>query len=145
MSDIRERLCAEALTWEGTPYHDLAAVKGAGADCARFPLAVAQAVGLVPATYKPPVYSPTWHVHQDEELYYRYLEDVGCQEVAWEARQAGDLLLFRIGRTASHGAILLPDNVIIHAVVERGVVLDLLAGSWLALHDRVYVLPGVVP
>lgn len=140
---VRARICAEALTWVGTPYHDLAAVKGAGADCARFPLAVAQAVGLLPMTYTPPVYSPTWHLHQTDELYYRYLEAAGCREVPWEQRQPGDLVLFRFGLTASHAAILLPDNQVIHAVAARGVLQHGLTGSWLALHDRVYVLPGV--
>lgn len=142
---LREWICAEALTWEYTPYHDLQALKGphGGCDCARFPLAVAKTVGLIPATYKPPVYSPQWHLHQKDELYYRYLEEVGCREVPWEARQPADILLFRFGLTASHAAILLPDDEIIHAVLDKGVIRHGLVGTWLALHDRVYVLPGV--
>lgn len=143
MSTIRARLCQEALTWEHTPYHHGAAVKGVGADCARFPLAVAQAVGLLPRTYQAPVYSPTWHLHQRRELYYEYLEAAGCLQVAWEDRQAGDVVLFRFALTASHAAILLPDNAIIHAVIDQGVIVSELRGSWLALHDRVYQLPGV--
>lgn len=140
---LREWICAAALTWEGTPYHDLAAVKGVGADCALFPLAVAKTVGLIDPAWKAPVYSPTWHLHQHEELYYRYLEEVGCREVTWEARQPADLLLFRFGLTASHAAILLPGHEIIHAVIGKGVIRHPLVGTWLALHDRVYVLPGV--
>lgn len=140
---LREAICAEALTWIGTPYHDLQGLKGVGTDCARFPLAVAMAVGLLPPTYRPPVYSPSWHLHQREELYYRYLEEAGCQAVAWAARQPGDLVLFRIGLTASHAAILLPGEEIVHAVVDAGVVRLPLTGAWLARHDRVYRLPGV--
>jgi cell wall-associated NlpC family hydrolase len=140
---IRARICAEALSWLGTPYHDLQALKGVGADCARFPLAVAQAVGLIPPAYVPPVYSPTWHLHQQGELYYRYLEDAGCTAVAWEARHAGDIVLFRVGLTASHAAIVLEDGDIVHALHGRGVVRHGLVGTWLALHDRVYRMPGV--
>lgn len=145
MMTLREWICAEALTWEGTPYHDLAALKGVGADCALYPLAVAKTVGLIAPTWKAPVYSPTWHLHQRDELYYRYLEEVGCREVPWKARQPADLLLFRCGLTASHAAILLPGNEIIHAVIDKGVLREPLGGTWLALHDRVYVLPGVAP
>jgi NlpC/P60 family putative phage cell wall peptidase len=140
---IRAAICAEALTWLGTPYHDLQALKGVGADCARFPLAVAQAVGLIPTSYAPPVYSPSWHLHQQGELYYRYLEEAGCQEVPWEARQPGDVVLFRFGHTASHAAILLEDGDIVHALSGKGVIRHGLVGTWLALHDRVYAFPGV--
>lgn len=144
---LRETICAEALTWLGTPYHDLQALKGpgGGVDCARFPLAVAQAVGLIPASYVPPVYSPSWHLHQRDELYYRYLEAAGCQETTWEARQPGDVLLFRVGLTASHAAILLAGGEMIHALNGRGVMRHDLVGSWLALHDRVYRMPGILP
>lgn len=140
---LREHLCAEALTWEHTPYHDLQALKGIGVDCAQFPLAVAKEVGLLSQTYQSPTYSPTWHLHQEGELYYRYLEAAGCREVAWEARQPGDIVLFRFGLTASHAAILLPHGDMIHALAGKGVLRHGLVGTWLALHDRVYVLPGV--
>lgn len=145
MMTLREWICAEALTWDGTPYHDLQALKGVGADCALYPLAVAKTVGLIASGWKPPVYSPSWHLHQAEELYYRYLEEVGCREVPWEARQPADLVLFRCGLAASHAGILLPDNEVIHAVIDKGVIRHQLVGTWLALHDRVYVLPGVLP
>lgn len=143
LSDIRQAICREAEAWIGTPYHDLQGLKGVGADCARFPLAVAKEVGLIAPTYTSPIYSPTWHIHQREELYYRYLEAVGCREVPWEARQPGDLVLFRVGLVASHAAILLPGDEMVHAVIDRGVIQQALLGTWLALHDRVYVLPGV--
>jgi cell wall-associated NlpC family hydrolase len=71
------------------------------------------------------------------------MDAAGCTEVAWEARQPGDVVLFRFGHTASHAAILLPDDEIIHALNGKGVVQHGLVGTWLALHDRVYVLPGV--
>lgn len=141
---LRETICAEALTWIGTPYHDLQALKGVGADCARFPLAVAQAVGLLPASYVAPTYSPSWHLHQQGELYYHYLEAAGCHEVSWGDRQTGDVVLFRLGLCASHAAILLPDGDIVHALSGKGVMRHGLVGTWLALHDRVYVMPGVM-
>src|SRR2546430_8564709 len=45
----------------GTPYHHMARVKKAGADCAMFPLAVYQECGVLPKDFHPPRYAMQWH------------------------------------------------------------------------------------
>lgn len=67
----------------------------------------------------------------------------GCTPVGWEDKQPGDVLTFRFGLTVSHAAILLPGNELVHALVDKGVVRQPLVGSWVALHDRAWVFPGV--
>ncbi len=53
----RSRIVHAAKGWLCTPYHHRACVKGVGADCAMFPLAVYKECGLIPAEYQPPEYA----------------------------------------------------------------------------------------
>ncbi|MGE5110629.1 MAG: hypothetical protein ACM3JB_07235 [Acidobacteriaceae bacterium] len=45
-SEQRSAVCLEALTWVGTPFLFAACTKGLGVDCARFPAAVFNSVGV---------------------------------------------------------------------------------------------------
>lgn len=141
----RARIVAEALTWIGTPYADLQGLKGpgGGVDCVYLLLGVAQAVGALPATYPRPVYSSQAHLHTDREHYREALEAVGCQEIPWDARQPGDIVLFRFGRVASHAAILVTPSEIVHAHSRRGVLRHPVPGSWWARLVAVYTFPRV--
>jgi cell wall-associated NlpC family hydrolase len=114
----REKVVLEALSWKGTPYAHNKACKGVGADCALFPLAVYEAVGVL----KPgpvPEYSPQWFLHHSEEMYMQGVLDRGGIET--DERNPGDFALWRIGRCYSHGAIIIKWPVIIHAVRPRSV------------------------
>lgn len=71
------------------------------------------------------------------------LASCGCTPVPWEERAPGQVLTFCIGLCVSHAAFLLPGSELVHAVVDRGVVRQALAGSWVALHDRAWAFPGV--
>ena len=116
----REAIVAEARSWLKTPYHDHGAVKGAGADCALYPLAVYRSVlGNLPDIPLPD-YQMQWHLHRDEEKYLNCVRSLGAIEV--ETPQPGDFLLVHVGRVLSHGAIVLVWPDIIHAVNPRGVV-----------------------
>ena len=115
----RLRVIETARAWLRTPYHPHAAVKGAGADCAMFPLAVYRECGMIPADYKPPRYSPQWHLHHTEELYIAEVEKF-CREKILTPN-AGDFVLFRIGRAYSHGAIVIDWPVVIHSYIPHGV------------------------
>lgn len=143
MSLTREQVCAEALSWLGTPYHDLACLKGVGVDCGQFVVGVAKALGLLPGTWVCPPYSPERHLHSRIDLMSGLLAACGCTPVVWEARQPGDVLTFRFGRVVSHAAFLLPGGELVHAVIDKGVVRQPLQGSWVALHDQAWGLPGV--
>jgi cell wall-associated NlpC family hydrolase len=117
--DQRKAVVAEARTWERTPYHDHGNVKGAGADCALFPLHVYRRVLALPEI-QIPKYQQQWHLHHSEELYLNYVRALGAIEIS--APDSGDFVLWRIGRVYSHGAIVIAWPRIIHAVNPRGVI-----------------------
>ena len=63
-------VCTIARSWLGTPYHHMGRVKGAGVDCAMFPLEVYREAGLI-GVVAIPFYPPDWNLHREAE---RYLE-----------------------------------------------------------------------
>ena len=140
----REEIVRAARDWLGTPYHHHARVKKAGADCAMFPLAVYQECGLLPADYRPPEYSEQWHLHRSEELYLREL-DKFCTEVSGKP-EPGDFVVFRFGRTFSHGAIVLNWPQIIHSYIPHGVLLGdaLRDGDLLGREKRIFEVKDAV-
>lgn len=115
----RAAIVAEALTWEGTPYHHHARVKGVGVDCAQLPAAVYEAVGLVPRI--DPEYSEQWMMNRDEELYLKWVFPHAV-EITREQVGPGDFAIWKFGRTFSHGAIFIEPPVVIHAVIGAGAV-----------------------
>ena len=119
----RAAIVAEAESWLKTPYHSNAAVKGAGADCGLFPLAVYSGV----LNFEPPPvpkYVQQWNLHHSEEIYLEYVRACGCTEVTEAEVQPGDFVLWRIGRCYSHGAIVTAWPEIIHSFNPRGVIRD---------------------
>jgi NlpC/P60 family putative phage cell wall peptidase len=116
-AEQRQAVVAEALTWLGTPYHHRACVKGAGVDCAMLPLAVYKAVGFVPEHTEAEAYPQDWHLHRDEERYLAFVRRF-AREIEREALGPGDFVVWRWGRTFSHGAIVLSPPRVIHAFVE---------------------------
>jgi NlpC/P60 family putative phage cell wall peptidase len=120
-TEQRGAIVAEALTWLGTPYHHFAGLKGIGADCAMFPLAVYKAAGLVPEDLAVDHYPIDWAFHRDEERYLAMVERFGCA-VAPAQIGPGDFLVWRYGRTFSHGAIVVEPPRVIHAFIEAGCV-----------------------
>lgn len=120
MSEAEERaaVVAEALTWVGTPFHHGQRVKGAGADCGQFPLAVFDAVGLI-KSYHPAEYPPDFHIHSDDEMYLRHLEKFTAKV---DSPRPGDIAMFRFGRVISHAAIVVNWPEVVHAYVEARMV-----------------------
>jgi cell wall-associated NlpC family hydrolase len=107
----REEVCAEALTWLGTPYVPKARVKGVGVDCG----------GLLYETYNPffgpfpayPQYTADWALHDANGE--RYLDFIMPYVLSTTSPQPGDFSLFHVGLRFAHAAILLPGNKYIHA------------------------------
>ena len=119
LSDIdeqRDAVVSEAMTWLRTPYHHLARVKGHGVDCAQILIAVYSACGIV-EDFKTEEYSKDWMLHQNEE---RYMAWVNKYTIKVDTPKRGDIALFRFGRTASHGAIIVNWPTIIHAYSQEG-------------------------
>jgi len=107
----RAAAVAEARTWLRTPYHHMGRMKGAGADCATLLIEVYAAAGLI-ENFDPGYYPQDWMKHRDEERYLGWVEKY-C--VPTEAPQPGDLVLYKIGRCFSHGAIVIAWPTCIHA------------------------------
>jgi len=130
-SDLqRLRVLDVARSWIRTPYHDLAEVKGHGADCATLLKAVYTEAGII-EPFELPWYSPQWFLHQNDETYMAKVLQFS-REV--EAPRPADVVLYRLkdyrtgkplGRTFSHGGIVVhwPDRVI-HAHKMSGMVLE---------------------
>lgn len=116
-AELRAAIVAEAYTWLRTPYAHCANVKGAGVDCAMLLVEIGKAVGIVPADFDPRPYEPEWYLHRDEERYMAGLERF-MRRV--EVGKPGDIDLFRFGRCAAHGAVIVSDELMIHAYRPHG-------------------------
>lgn len=132
--EARAALVAEARTWIGTPYHHNAAVKGAGVDCGRILIEIFSTVGLTPP-FDPGYYPADYHLHRDEERYLqtveRYLPRIDDDQRSMSARGPsfsvlpGDVVVWRIGRVFSHGAIVTEWPNVIHSAAPERFVLEL--------------------
>jgi NlpC/P60 family putative phage cell wall peptidase len=118
-AEQRAAVVAEALTWQATPYHHHARIKAAGVDCVQLLCAVYEACGLIEHV-DPGVYATDWHLHHSEELYIAGLLKHAHQV---ERPQVGDAVLFRFGRCYSHGGLLVAPDTVLHAYINRGVIL----------------------
>ena len=121
-AEQRSNIVRAAREWLGTPYHHHARVKHGGADCAMFPLSVYQECGVLPRDYRPPEYSVQWHLHRSEELYLKEIEKFVVETDA--PPQPADFVVFRFGRTYSHGAIVVEWPIVIHSYIPHGVLLS---------------------
>lgn len=120
MNPQRAEIVRIAKTWLGTKYHHHAQVKGVGADCATFIAEVFFEAGLV-ERFEVENYSPQWHLHRNSEKYMNRILEY-AHEV--ETPRAGDIVLWKFGRTYSHAGIVIEWPFIIHEYVTSGCVID---------------------
>lgn len=118
-SAIRDDVVREALTWEGTPYHSHARLKGIGVDCAQLPMMVYASVGLMVAEHI--AYSSQSMLHQDEEHYIAVVSRL-AREITRAELLPGDFVIWKFGRSYSHGAIVIDLPEVLHAAVREGAV-----------------------
>jgi len=119
----RAAVVKAARSWTGTPYHHRAKVKGAGVDCIMLLVAAFEEAGVA-HNVEVPKYSHQWHLHHDAEKYMEGLLKY-CRELGpGEKTQPGDIVLFKFGRTFSHGAIVSEWPNIVHAWLKSGCVED---------------------
>lgn len=113
----RAAVAAEATSWELTPYHHLARLKGIGVDCALLLCEVYERAGVTPHI-DPGEYAPQWGLHRDEEKYLEWLERYGHQV---QTPGLGDVGAFRFGRTFSHAGIFVGPDLLVHAYIDAHV------------------------
>ena len=115
----RDEIIAEALTWLGTPYQHAQMVKGAGVDCGMILVGIFSAVGLIPPEFRPKPYAPDWHMHRSEEKYLDQIKGF-AHEIERNQAQRGDVVVFKFGRTFSHGAVIIDASLVLHAALKDG-------------------------
>lgn len=109
----------------------MAHVKGFGVDCAWLSIEVYAAVGLI-EHFDPGYYPADWAQHRGDELYQQWVQQHAYRI---ERPLAGDMVLYKCGRSHSHGAIVIDWPIIIHAYARtRSVVRD--QGDSLLLAER---------
>jgi hypothetical protein len=101
----RAAIVAGARRWIDTPYHEQADVLGAGVDCGMILVRVFVDAGLAPA-FDPRPYPSDWMMHRDDERYLDVVRGLAAHEYDPRARPppAGDVVVWKHGRTFSHGA-----------------------------------------
>jgi cell wall-associated NlpC family hydrolase len=114
----RAAVCAEARAWLGTPWRHRGRIRGVGVDCAQFVIEAYAGAGLI-ARFDTGEYPRDWHIHRDEERFLTFVPRF-AREIAQADVGPGDLVLFKIGRVFSHGAIVLGWPQGIHAAVNEG-------------------------
>lgn len=109
----------EAYEWLGTPYVHAGDIKGknGAVDCAMILISIFKKFGFIPEDFDPRPYSPSWHLHQNEARYMAGLEQFSKQI---ETPRPGDIAMYRFGRHASHGAMIVSEDLLIHAHKKNG-------------------------
>lgn len=102
-AEERTRVVAAARSWLGTPYHEHACVKGAGADCAMMPKAAFEEALGIKIDFQP--YSSQWFLHRSEELYVNKILE-HAHEIDEAQAKPGDMVVYKIGRCYAHGGII---------------------------------------
>ncbi|MCW2283378.1 NlpC/P60 family putative phage cell wall peptidase [Rhodoblastus acidophilus] len=118
----RQSVVAEARKWLLTPYRHAADIRGVGVDCGMFIVRVFVDLGLTPP-FDPRPYAPDWMIHRNEEKYLEFFNR-RCRRV--QEPRPGDIVLFRYGRSYSHGGIVSEADplAIIHAYHDAGCVVE---------------------
>lgn len=128
--ELRAAIVAEALSFEGTAFHDLGRVKikrdatgrvidRGGVDCAEMPYLVYSNLGLIPE-FPPTKHSAQWLLHQSEEIYLKKVLEF-AHEIEGPPKP-GDLALWKWARVWAHGAIVIDWPQIIHPLKDEGMV-----------------------
>jgi cell wall-associated NlpC family hydrolase len=111
----RARVLEVAETWVGTPFHDVAGVKGVGVDCAHLLARVFEEAELVEKR-DIKKYSPQFFLHRSDEEFLETVLSHDCREITEGDVKPGDVILYKVGRCYAHGAIVANYPIdIIHA------------------------------
>ncbi len=129
MSISRKIIIEEALDWVGTPYQHQCSRKMHGCDCLGLIRGIWRKLyGEEPA--KIPPYTPDWHEGGNEILLQAANKYLVPKDLA--KTEPADVLVFRMqeGVIAKHMAIMLDDDLIVHAYWGRAVTRSVLNPFW---------------
>jgi hypothetical protein len=125
-----ERVAAlvnEVRTWDGTPFFARAAVRGekGGVDCVNYCHEIMVATGAMQRASLPDYALDYAHHHPDSQLL-RWLLD--CPQLRGKLRLTppacnhlpGDIIAIRSGMTDHHLAIVMPGDMVTHAIEDHG-------------------------
>lgn len=135
----RAAVIAEALTWVGTPFHHAQAVKGRGVDCVFSLIEWFSRAGVI-ERFDPRPYAATWFLHRDEELFLHGITRYADRLKEGVAPLPADVAIYRFGKCAAHGGLIIDDDFIVHACAtarkverrERSAMLPRLHSYWRA-------------
>ena len=121
-TEQRAAVVAEARSWLGTKYHNLADVKGVGVDCGMLLVRVFVDTGLC-APFDPRPYPPDFFLHSSKEQYLGFVFD-HAKEVT--NPQPGDVAVFKVGRCYAHGGIITKSDplTLVHAFADVHFVIE---------------------
>lgn len=130
----RDLIKEEILSWLGTPWKHGIALKGFGADCIQFVVAVAKTLEWLPGDFKTIKYKRDWALHNSYSVLEEELAKVAKQinidgdAIDWNnldsILKTGDVLTFVFGKCASHSGIYLENGIMMHCYVEDKVRMD---------------------
>ena len=113
VKELQRKIIEEAISWEKTPWHHEAHVKGAGVDCGFLLIETYANCGLIPHL-RPPHYPPDFMMHRSEEW---FMETIMAHAFEVSDPQPGDAILYKHGRIFSHAGIVINWPTLIHASV----------------------------
>lgn len=121
--EMRDAVVAEAMTWLRTPFRHRGRLKGrnGGVDCAGVLLETYERAGCTPHI-EPAAYVMQAMLHDNRERFVEVLATYG-REISAEEAKRGDAVVWKVGRSYSHGGILIEDwpGRVVHAVQVFGV------------------------
>ena len=140
MNAVDQRMLVRDLArgWVRTPYYHSAALKGVGIDCARILIEVYADAGLI-ERFDPGRYTRDWHLHRNEERYLETIESFTGPPIkesasiqSWHEEGykplTGDIIVWRVGRTYSHSAIVTGWPSVVHASAPTRIVEEIEIG-----------------
>lgn len=132
----QQELYKEINEWVGTPYKHRCMVKGKGTDCILFIAGAFININAIKPNLKYPEYDRDWHMHNSEELLYKYIhKNVNVKDIYDKNKNTGninnimngDICLYKYGKACSHAAVYF-DKSMYHSLtgikVTKSVFLD---------------------
>ena len=133
----RQKAIDIALTWNQTPYLPGGRIKQGGCDCGTFLLEVFHEAELIPYV-DVGYYAHDHHLHSAKQDYLGWVKKYAHQCDKGEYKK-GDIILYTIGKCVSHGAIIMDYPVVIHSVLNVGVMMsDISQERWKSRESYVY-------